>query len=305
MVRLSDPGRVRTTEALVHVATFALTKVLQEVNFLCGVPEKVKELQRDLSAMKSFLEEAGKKEEEDARVHNWVSEIREYAYEAEDIIDKFIIRDSLKGCCIRKRLKNRHSVGKKIEGLQSELIAISRRRQFLGVPNIGGEGTNSSDRNLQNGRQSSPSIEEGHVTVGLEVKEKQLVKQLIKGDRERRVISVVGLGGIGKTTLAKKVYNHNKVVEYFGRLRAWVYVSRDCKPRDIYQKILEEVYTPAAQEEAEKIKTFDEEQLGNFLQNKLEGKKYLVVLDDVWTCEDWNCLAKVSINCGYLPKMGP
>ena len=128
------------TEALVHVATFALTKVLQEVNFQLSVTGKVEELQGDLRAMKSFLEEAGKKEEEDARVRNWVSEIREDAYEAEDIIDKFIRRESLKGCFIRKRLKNRHSVGKKIEGLQSQLNAIPSRQELLGVPNIGGEG---------------------------------------------------------------------------------------------------------------------------------------------------------------------
>ncbi|RVW13194.1 putative disease resistance protein [Vitis vinifera] len=67
---------------------------------------------------------------------------------------------------------------------------------------------------------------------------------------------------IGKTNLAKKVYNHSRVVDHF----------QSCH-------------------EARKIEKFQENELGNFLHDQLKEKRFLVVLDDIWRSDDWKCLA--------------
>ncbi|WJZ83377.1 hypothetical protein VitviT2T_003066 [Vitis vinifera] len=284
------------------VVSFAIKRfgdmLIQEAIFLKGVRGKVERLKKDLGAMKCFLEEAEIKQEEDLRVRNWVSEIRDAVYDVEDIIDMFILNaESLRTDYFHKRvfkkLINRHKVGKKIEDIQLTLQYISNRREALGIKNIG-EGTSGSGQMLQDLRRSSPRAEE-RVIVGLTQEADKLVKQLTVGDQRRRVISMVGMGGIGKTTLAKKVYNHEKIVKHFPDCRAWIYVSQDCRPREAYMQIINQVSAPT-KEQAEMIEKYGENELGDFLHDHLKEKRYLIVLDDVWTCADWDFLAKVSSN---------
>ncbi|XP_034681422.1 disease resistance protein RPP13-like isoform X1 [Vitis riparia] len=284
------------------VVSFAIERIgdmlIQEAIFLKGVRGKVERLNKDLGAMKCFLEEAEKKQEEDVRVRNWVSEIREAVYDVEDIIDMFILNaESLRTVYFLKRvfkkLINRHKVGKKIEAIQLNLQDISNRREALGIKNIG-EGTSGSGQKLQDLRRSSPRAEE-RVIVGLTQEADKLVKQLTVGDQRRRVISLVGMGGIGKTTLAKKVYNHEKIEEHFPDCRAWIYVSQDCRPREVYMQIINQVSAPT-KVQAEMIEKYGENELGDFLHDYLKEKRYLIALDDVWSCADWDFIAKVSSN---------
>ncbi|RVW13181.1 putative disease resistance RPP8-like protein 2 [Vitis vinifera] len=284
------------------VVSFAVERIgdmlIQEAIFLKGVRGKVERLNKDVGAMKCFLEEAEKKQEEDLRVRKWVSEIRDAVYDVEDIIDMFILKaESLRTDYFLKRvfkkLINRHKVGKKIEDIQLTLRDISNRREALGIKNIG-EGTSRSGQMLQDLRRSSPRAEE-RVIVGLTREADKLVKQLTVGDQRRRVISLVGMGGIGKTTLAKKVYNHEKIVNHFPDCRAWIYVSQDCRPREVYMQIINQV-SASTKEQAEMIEKYGENELGDFLHDHLKEKRYLIVLDDVWSCADWDFLAKVSSN---------
>ena len=292
------------TEALVSFAVERIGDMLiQEAIFLKGVSRQAYRLHGDLKAMQCFLEEADKKQEEDSRVLNWVSEIREAVYDAEDVIEMFILNaQSLRTNFFLKRvfkkLINRYKVGKKIEAVQLGLQDISNRREALGIRNIG-EGTSCSAQMPQEDlRRSSPHAEE-HVVVGMEKEADKLVQQLIGGgDQRRRVISLVGMGGIGKTTLAKKVYNHTQVVQRFPDCCAWAYVSQDCRPRDVYMQIIKQlVFTSIKDQQVlEMVEKLQEHELGDFLHEHLKEKRYLIVLDDVWSCRDWNCLAKVSSN---------
>ncbi|KAJ9704348.1 hypothetical protein PVL29_002758 [Vitis rotundifolia] len=279
--------------------SFAVERIgdalLQKAIFLKGVHEQVDRMQRELKRMQCFLKDADAKQQEDESVRNWVSEIRDVAYDAEDAIDAFIFnvesgRTKFFPWRMFKRLVSSYEVGKEIEAIQIKIQDISKSRETYGINSIG-EATSQAGQRLQKLRYISPLVKE-EIIVGLEEDTDKLVKQLVKGDERRRAVSIVGMGGIGKTTLAKKVYNDRRVMDHFGFCRAWAYVSQDCRPRDVFQNILNQIpYNPTG-DEARKIEKMQEYEFGDFLHERLKEQRFLVVLDDVWESDDWERLAK-------------
>ncbi|KAA8535375.1 hypothetical protein F0562_030378 [Nyssa sinensis] len=130
-------------------------------------------------------------------------------------------------------------------------------------------------------RTSAPNVEEETV-VGFDHEVRTIKERLIGVSKQLEVISIVGMAGLGKTTLAKKLYNDPLVVYHF-YIRGWTYVSQVFQKGDLLLGILSSFV-----QQKNEIYTMSNEQLGERLYKCLKGRRYLVVMDDIWHIEAWN-----------------
>ncbi|KAJ0962675.1 hypothetical protein J5N97_027797 [Dioscorea zingiberensis] len=167
--------------------------IVQEAKELHGVRGQVEWLQREPRSMQCFLKDAdAKRIMGDERVKNWVRDIRDVAYEAEDIMDTFMLKvswrrrktgffSSIKRCVfILNELIAKHEVGTEIQGIKERLAEISNRRQQYGIGNIDEiGGTINQSRVLQYGIPPLPELHVDKDVVGFDDEKKVIVNQLV------------------------------------------------------------------------------------------------------------------------------
>ncbi|KAB5513712.1 hypothetical protein DKX38_027618 [Salix brachista] len=147
-------------------------------------------------------------------------------------------------------------------------------------------------------RKITASVIDATEIKGRETDRSTIVKMLMgeSSDQEQapRTISLVGMGGIGKTTLAQLVYNDHEVETYFGK-RIWVCVSDPFDEIRIAKAILEALVGSAQN-------LIELQALLERIQESIRGKRFLLVLDDVWNEDStkWEQL-KNSLKRGCLP----
>ncbi|KAG2724914.1 hypothetical protein I3760_01G040400 [Carya illinoinensis] len=255
-------------EAIVSIVVERLGDLLlQKATSLHGVSNQVEQLQYELKQIQRLLKDADARKNKRESVCQWVADMRDVAYDVEDIIERYALKvGSRKGGGIQNVLKRFACIlgeAKTIFHTSSEIGKITKRistlnssLQIYGIKfdSMEGGGPSSLSEKIRDQRQNYAHVGV-NVVVGLEDSLKEVV-----------------------ACLTEEVYNHQQVKSHF-ECRAWACISQRCQRRDVWEGVL------INEELAEKI--FEIQQ----------RKKCLVVLNDIWNVEDWyNLRAAIPTN---------
>ncbi|KAL7234015.1 hypothetical protein ACSBR1_017587 [Camellia fascicularis] len=279
---MGDPVPLVVSHIVKTVIGKATTLINQKFQLLKGVEKDVKTLSSRLTSIQSVLKDAEGKQLESEQLRDWLGKLKEATYDAEDVLETLTTEASL--------WKRKHKVRKfpsflstskisykleganKIKEILERLDEIAKEKeQFHLNVNV--------NRETYESRNTTSYVVESDV-VGREDDKNKIVDQLLSREFDREgdisVVPVIGMGGLGKTTLAQVVFNDDRVKNHF-EFRMWVYVSLNFD----YKKILKEMIEYQTEMNYD-TNSLSDNQLESRLLELLAKKCFLLVLDDVW-----------------------
>ncbi|KAL5542046.1 hypothetical protein UlMin_009756 [Ulmus minor] len=255
----------------------------------------LKKLEVSLLSANKLLDDAEEKQIEDDMVEKWLHELKDVVYKASeltDVIETKALRCKLEGhqsACNITKISFDNYVKYELEEILSSLEHLLSQKDALGLEparksNYTGVKTRVSER-----LRLTPVAYESGFCGREDIKETiiQSLRSTDVCDEKTAVIPIIGAGGLGKTTLAQIIYNHPDVEKHFPEARAWVTVSIEFDLPTITKKIIRKVSSSSQMNGDE-----DHQELLFKLRDALKGKKFLLVLDDVWSenHDEWNNL---------------
>nr|GEU80536.1 NBS-LRR resistance-like protein [Tanacetum cinerariifolium] len=290
---------------------------VKKVGRVQGIRSELKSLGKTLSRIQALLVDASDKEIKNELVQNWLNDLKHLAYDIDDILDdlatdamhrEFVknsgastskVRKLISSCCTNLSLctKTYH----KLDNINLRLQDLENEKTTIGLTVKNGGLEVRNNRSKDKNRVLETSLVDASSIVGRQGEKDELIDKLLGNDPHNKNFSIVpifGMGGVGKTTLAKILYNDKQVNSYF-ELKAWVCVSDEWDSFQISKSIFQSV----GGEWDEKFKIFN--LLQEALVNKLREKKFLLVLDDIWTesYKDWETLVRPLSACARGSKV--
>ncbi|BBH08733.1 NB-ARC domain-containing disease resistance protein [Prunus dulcis] len=271
-----------------------------EASSIAGVRDEIDDIKQELVSMTAFLNDAEGKNAANEGGRTWVASVRGMAYNVEDIIDEFMYHMYERGCHdgrfarwfhqtirIPQNVWFRRQMSKKLRKISRMIKAIPERNQRYGVGGLEGTSSTCDDvgKWMRNQAESSLFIKEDEL-VGIERKKQLLMNWLMNGEQQQTVISVVGMGGSGKTTLVAKTFNDERVKKQF-HCCAWITVSQTYVIDDLFRSLIKEFHKANKEKVPADMNSMTYRDLLQDLVNYLESKTYMVVLDDVWDIKLW------------------
>ncbi|KAG8378701.1 hypothetical protein BUALT_Bualt07G0012600 [Buddleja alternifolia] len=258
--------------------------LIYHAKLIIGAEKEVEQLEKNLRLFKAFLKDSTKKRRKDDTLKELVRQIRDVVYEAEDIIDAFVTQAAeikTKSYFARafKTTAKLHAIARQVEVVAKEVNVIYGGKGRLDFANFIAAAADGGPE-----EQEVPLLRQDNV-VGFEDEAEKIFGYLNEKAEHLDVISVIGMPGLGKTTLAGKIF-HDPAIQYQFPTRIWVYVSQEFTKRGIFLAILRELITNLPEDTYHKT----DQELARMVATQLEKGKFLIVMDDVWTTTDWDKL---------------
>nr|XP_023878184.1 putative disease resistance protein RGA3 [Quercus suber] len=256
---------------------------LKEIGLIWGVKDELQKLKNTVTTINAVLQDAEEHQALSNAIKDWVERLKDVFFEADDLLDDFFTEVLRREVMTRNKkakevriffsksnqLAYGLKMGHKLKSIRERLDAIAADRKFhLEARPRETQGSNR-------GRESHHFVRAEDV-IGREVDKKVIIERLLDSKIEENVavLPIVGIGGLGKTTLAQFVFNDEEIESYFEK-KLWVCVSDDFDLKTIVEKILESA-------KGSKLGSLEINTMINDLHKEIDGKKYLLVLDDLW-----------------------
>ncbi|XP_077225947.1 disease resistance protein RGA2-like [Tasmannia lanceolata] len=289
-------------DVIVKILFENLNSLIQnEIQLLGGVKKDMEKLRSIIQRIRLILPNGEAMAFRNEELKDWLTKLSDAAYDADDILSDWAVEDqrldveSTSGCgniqvsstffpCFHfQRNKFRHKIGTRIKQILETFNSIAEERQKFNL-----EETTTSSESEE--RTPTVSLVNEKEVYGRDEDKKKIVKLLladVSNENDVPVIAIVGMGGLGKTTLAQLAYNDESVKGHF-ELRMWVYVSQTFDVTRIVKAILE-----SATRSPTDLTQLDGMQ--ESLREIICEKRFLLVLDDVWNenKKNWDNLKNI------------
>ncbi|PPD72103.1 hypothetical protein GOBAR_DD30997 [Gossypium barbadense] len=243
--------------------------------------------------IQSVLQDAESKQVKDANVRNWLKKLKDVAYDVDDVLDEWNSeklksqiekeQKEARNFPLLKKMRNSissftfqtilcYKIASKLNGVNEQLdsIATEKDRYKFGLEKVVEEPRRLITASFIDDEEVYGRCQETEILVNVLVGENSS-----GGGLKLPVISIMGMGGIGKTTLAQLVYNHSDVECHFDK-RIWICVSDPFDEIRIAKEILEAF-------KGESLNLVGKDNILQEIRSHVSGKKVLLVLDDVWS----------------------
>ncbi|TVU48721.1 hypothetical protein EJB05_03274, partial [Eragrostis curvula] len=274
-----------------------------EFSFMWGIEPRREKLHTLLLSINQVITDAEEQAYKKPVVKSWLAKLKLAACDAEDVLDELhyeALRSEalLSGHKINSGVRAffsphynpllfKYKIGKRLEEIVEHLGDLVRHMDQFGF---------MKDQSMPiDERMLTHSYVDEQDVIGREGDKKKIVHALLGAQSDKiSVFSIVGIGGLGKTTLAQLVFNNAKIKNGFQK-HMWVCVSEEFNVADIAKKIIVSAngYDPG-------FKNDNMELLQQRLRKELRRQRCLLVLDDVWNkdAEKWDALRTLFGSCG-------
>uniref|UniRef100_A0A0E0R608 NB-ARC domain-containing protein n=1 Tax=Oryza rufipogon TaxID=4529 RepID=A0A0E0R608_ORYRU len=286
-----------------YAAIEAAMVAKSKISNLMELSATVQRIRRQFLMMNFFIRKMGASYLSDELLKGWIAEVRMLAYRVEDVLDSFFYHSIQfkKDKFLNKIVKGSHyavvfnAIADELVQIEKDIEHVSKLKDMWVYPVsqlIPTQVTISEHRFPQ---YSFPRLMKDEDLVGMENNRQHLKQLFSHGISALRVISVWGMGGMGKTTLVLNVYEQHK--EKFD-INVWLTVSQAFSVEALLRKLLREIRrrceltTPGdgdsvnkeqqASDETDKLEVSQLKELKDELKKALMRKRFMVVLDDVW-----------------------
>ncbi|CDP20611.1 unnamed protein product [Coffea canephora] len=282
---MADPVIGATTQVTLQTA---LSLASDRIGMLVGFKKDLASMTRSLGFIKDVLADAEEKQNQSSGVQRWLKCLEEVAYDAQNVLDELHYeslrhqvesrnRHKLKVCCFFSfsniNLAFRWRMASKVKDIKLKLNDINQQANGLGlVSRLGMTAALPAAVGDTRSRQTDSVVAP---MIGRVDDESNILEMLFRpSEKVVSVLPIVGMGGLGKTTLAKSIYNNHQIDGQFDK-KIWVCVSKKVPIVELFKLIL-------LQLTEENVDAENRNVIVRKIGNQLGGKRYFLVLDDVW-----------------------